>query len=721
MAREYGESSRRQAVYDTLIEVAGAAAFALVAWFAVMISSAGVLVQLLVVSVALVVGIIGVLVWRRRTLRLSDRERQQIASALIAHPNLGPSRFLPVGDGGTPLTVADLLADSTLELPQEWKSIRDSTFHSGSLASRVDITLSEGGGPVLILGQPGVGKSFTAYALHRLLARRLDSLQVGSKLPILLDLALAKNRTSPGQVADLVPDEALDDWGIDRKKLNRLDRVGDVIWLLDGVDEFTLGEGGERRRRLRALESADVVTCRTDYWDVEPSTKAIDGSFNPSHELLGVVGGDPIRDFVSAYCERTGRPKRAVLDVLQDPSIEELIRRPLMLWMVVDVVGGAGEPATGPWSQSRLYREYTMKWLSREAAREASFLTWEDKDLLARLAARALFIQGRSPGSMSETTELVLTREALAREIESSGGPLLDDLSSTNTLSNLVEEAVAHTFLVRSDRSDLKYWFVHKSFLEFYVALDIIELLSNSESGLTVLERHLARPLPDPIIYFIREMLTAATLAGSQQSVISRNFERLIEESRDDRLRDVAVRQHAGNLLALVADARAVDYLEAKLGTEPNQFVRRGMIVGLAMHQGRRDVLDAYVQQLEHDPEAVAIQLGYSRVYHGDQVFKGEWRDDGTPSVDSTVAAQVDRILSTRNRERNRNIWPLTFFTLRKFLEDGRAWSYFRSHTEEYKQLASALRSSEAHVDEETSRQAQALLRALDLTSQLPE
>jgi hypothetical protein len=164
-------------------------------------------------------------------------------------------------------------------------------------------------------------------------------------------------------------------------------------------------------------------------------------------------------------------------------------------------------------------------------------------------------------------------------------------------------------------------------------------------------------------------------------------------------LRGETVRQHVGNLLTGIADTATVNFLADYIDGEQSEFVKRGIIVGLAFQRGRADLLRDYVERLRAGlttyDTAVSIQIGYTRIYHGDQDWTGRWEDDGSPEVSRTVDAQIDRLLSIRYRELNERIWPLTLFTLRALLEGGRGWSTVEADLDRKEQLISFLRISQ--------------------------
>jgi hypothetical protein len=370
--------------------------------------------------------------------------------------------------------------------------------------------------------------------------------------------------------------------------------------------------------------------------------------------------------------------------------------------MTVDVLadpemGSAGELRT----LTGLYRRYTEKWLQREALRPgAQVERADDKRALVRLAARAMFQRGTAWGGAGRsTTEMAVSRDQLAEVLCSGGaGRLVTDIVGRLGLHAALDELCLRTFLVRGSAED-GYRFAHKSFFEFFVALDMRECVGR-EARLEVAEEYFARPLSDPVVYFFREMLSISSGSRDEQRLISQNMVTILTQgAAGNDLRGETVRQHVGNLLTGIADTATVNFLADYIDGEQSEFVKRGIIVGLAFQRGRADLLRDYVERLRAGlttyDTAVSIQIGYTRIYHGDQDWTGRWEDDGSPEVSRTVDAQIDRLLSIRYRELNERIWPLTLFTLRALLEGGRGWSTVEADLDRKEQLISFLRISQ--------------------------
>lgn len=67
-----------------------------------------------------------------------------------------------------------------------------------------------------------------------------------------------------------------------------------------------------------------------------------------------------------------------------------------------------------------------------------------------------------------------------------------------------------------------------------------------------------------------------------------------------------------------IADAGTVSFLADYINIEQSEFVRRGIVVGLALQQGRTDLPNEYVERLRAGlatyNAAVSMQIRYSRI-----------------------------------------------------------------------------------------------------------
>lgn len=650
-------------------------------------------------SASAALGALAVIVARGR-LRYSSHQHA-IRSYLNA-PDLGPSRFLPVGPttAGTP--VGKIVNRGSLLVRQRWHRLDDPSKSRYTDAAVVAVEEVSAGGTVLIVGEPGIGKSLTISRLFEQIAAVYLNDPSHNPIPVFVhlgDVTITEDASvaKQGILAAVTRHTHLGSDDVDR-----LVHTGRLITVLDGLDEASGIKGAATVRAglsSAGFRTGRVVTARRDFFDLYASMPEVAGHFTLIIELERLPFDTAISDFIDAYCREfyRGDAETIMQTIRGNPELQDLTSRPLTLWMTVDVLA---DPATGSSGELRtltgLYRQYTGKWLQREALRPgAQVERADDKRALVRIAARAMFQRGTALGGTGRsTTEMAISREQLAETLRSESiGPLVADIVNRLGLDATLDELCLRTFLVRGSNEE-GYRFAHKSFFEFFIALDMWESIGR-EAHLDIAEEYFARPLSDPIVYFFREMLSVSSRDIDQQRLIVQNMTALLtRRMTDSDRRGETIRQHVGNLLTGIADAATARFLAEYVNQEPSEFVRRGITVGLALQQGRTDLIRDYVLHLRAGTNdiAVSIQLGYSRIYHGDQDWTGSWEDDGSAEVSRTVDAQIDRLLSSRNRQFSERIWPLTLFTLRALLESGRGWLTVEADPDRKEQLISFLR-----------------------------
>lgn len=622
---------------------------------------------------------------RRRQKVLADWLRSQITtSAQWSPPGIDPRRGISQQD-----------IEEHLQLPQpvEVRARPSSQIRSGEYSDAISVLRSavEHGERALLAGGPGTGKTFLLRNLYRQLAVRAVE-DPDAPVPLLLrlaDLALSDDRVSEvlgfvsgndpfsavrallplGTVADVVVPEL---------------RRREVVLLADALDEMPgLGhrDAVERRSRLLTLNLPMVITCRGGYFDEMLGQSELDRSLGIRVTLRPAVPPEVLDWFVPRWCELTASPHRdTILETLtDDPSMRGIADRPLLVHMTVDVAEqlvadastAAGQrpqavkpypwrPPERQWLRLDIFRRYTRRWLEVETAktrldeRRSIDIRWQDKDQAMRLVARAQFFKDAVRTDNEKEHGTGLTEQAISTALKSDP-VLLTTFADPLVQRSLTDDVCRRTFIIRTFRnpSSPRYRFTHKQFLEYYIAHDLLERLSDPDTDASYVIESLSRPLQEGSVYFLREGLgDFAACNGDDRRAASTNLWRILND--EVKIAPGAsrpwVRQHAANLLPQVATPDVLPRLVSLGYEEPDLFVRRGLAVGLAMHGGVAGPVDAFVRLLDsNDPDVQSIArsaaLGYSRSYHGDRPFTGDGYDDDSPEASGTTKALVERVV----------------------------------------------------------------------------
>jgi hypothetical protein len=353
------------------------------------------------------------------------------------------------------------------------------------------------------------------------------------------------------------------------------------------------------------------------------------------------------------------------------------------------------------WNVTKLYGKYTEKWLKNEAAKPDSVLRWNEKSMLMQEVAWYTYgatSSSSSPSRLSQSETFTLSDLAsivktIAPHYAVTAQQLLDDLCF-------------RTLLAVSEGE--QYYFLHKSFHEYYVARYIYNRLHNREQHadtVVAIGSVLQEVLPFEVVSFLKEMLDSKEVSPNEKSLLVTNLISVYRSNGGNDLRSATIRQQASHYLARLGTPRAIQFLEQQYEQEPNKWVQRGMMVGLALYCDKAGVLEQYIKLLREDPEAASINIGYHLVYYGDQAQELGYDDQGGERCDGTVRALFRRLSS----ERYKNGWALDILTLSTLLEQ-RGRELLASHaqqlpllreflTRDHQKLGETFRQEKEHLE----------------------
>lgn len=587
---------------------------------------------------------------------------------------------LPAGVLSNEIMLNDFVGPNALYIQPPWHSRRQRDF--GPLQ---DHLLSEvtAGRNALLLGEPGSGKTLAMDVLYQRLAHSYIQKAANAPLPIFVRLnrlTETANRApkSVGELLAIINSYAeypLPDTRTTRRMLSE----GSCVLLLDGLDEMPDHQGRPRLGDhvdpviLAMLSLPSIMTCRSAFHDLFVDGSELDRRFACEATLDPFEFDTNGRDFIHRLAARinvASRAEEAVETVGRDPALKELAQTPLLLFMVTDVilshleVGTDAEEWTRGWSLSAIYSRYVAKWVAIEANKANSLgvqLDRENRLDLSRLLAWRLYTERETKAyGQFEQSDLILGRSQIRETVAA-----WQDTSTVRAVptETLVDEVCLRNFLIHAGPRE-KYRFSHKSFFEYFVADHVVTSLER-EVRQTMSPRFdlLSDALPDEVIDFIRSILRQATRERRNVHAIRRALY-LVASSRsaDETDAQLMARQQAANLLPIIADEEALSALRELHDCESSPFVRRGIAVGIALAQGDRTLLDAFVSSIDDDAEAAAVHIGYNRIYFGDQErLTPGWVDDGTSACARIFRATVRQL----RHQRYEPIWAMSLMTLR--------------------------------------------------------
>jgi|GEM_PF-4488673 len=275
---------------------------------------------------------------------------------------------------------------------------------------------------------------------------------------------------------------------------------GKIVLLLDGFDEMEsksnkdiILHNFDEINKLVTRKSKVILTSRTHYFKTHSQVNDI---FNPQYdtELLRMIRGNPrfevlellefnygqIIEFLERHTDKYVEMWRKIKSTY---NLDDLSKRPILLEMIIRTLPKILEDG-GEINASRLYEIYTDIWIRREDWR--SVMDPDEKEIFMIELALHMFINNIQSVHFTELNQIVLNH--FKRKIISSGDA---DVFYTDTMTC--------SFLNR-DKSG-NYKFIHKSFLEYFVAKKFYDEILNSN-----ILFFKERPLPPEIINFMSKM-----------------------------------------------------------------------------------------------------------------------------------------------------------------------------------------------------------------------
>ena len=345
---------------------------------------------------------------------------------------------------------------------------------------------------LLILGDYGTGKTtfLQRFGAHQ--AYRLISEPEAQRCPVLLYL-----KDFPGgldaRTLLLAISDALGDPGVNRNLVERFLRRGRFLLLLDGFDEMGLQVDARTRRtafvsllRLMLLPGAKVIISgRPGYFpslqELEAILDLVGGTFEDVGELrvealtIAPFDDEQIEAYLGSFqWNEPGLTLPRVKEVIhQVYNLRELAERPFLLDLIVKTIPALEKHELQEISPGRLYEIYTERWLSREYSKgEFRWLIQrsEKKAFMVELAWRML-MRGSLKIHFSELAAWVRSYFSV---------------SSPETIDYLAQDIRTCSFLSRDDEG--YYAFVHRSFMEFFVGLRLVEGAERTQSFQSMIE-----------------------------------------------------------------------------------------------------------------------------------------------------------------------------------------------------------------------------------------
>lgn len=375
---------------------------------------------------------------------------------------------------------------------------------------------------IILLGDYGTGKSSFLLYLTYILAKSYKDNPINVPIPVFISL---KNFKKIHEIKQLILDVVRNDYNIPISasfNFQHLLEDGNMILLLDGFDEMESKSNKDiilynfiEISKLVTKKSKVILTSRTHYFKTHSQVKDI---FNPQYdtELLKMIRGNPrfkimellefnynqIIEFLELHTNDYMGMWRKIKSTY---NLDDLSKRPILLEMIIRTLPKLMETGQDI-NSSKLYEVYTNIWIQREDWR--SVMDPDEKAIFMAELALYMFLNNIQSVHYTELYQIVLNH--FKRTIISK-----DDADIFST------DARTCSFLNRDDSGNYK--FIHKSFMEFFVAKQFYNEIIN-DNILFFKEK----PLPPEIIDFMSKMdIDANRLYDLVYSTSNKKFEQI--------------------------------------------------------------------------------------------------------------------------------------------------------------------------------------------------
>ena len=384
---------------------------------------------------------------------------------------------------------------------------------------------------LVILGDAGSGKTRLAQFLAYNLARAFRDDPLRHPAPLLIPLGDVRKEISlEGLIIDHF--SRCIQKTPDFRRFQHLVCQGKIIVIFDAFDEMadrvSYDEGFRNFRelsRLAELAGKVIITCRSNYFkDLREQRELIADAYTTAlYEKLRESSGNEavyVKHFddaqILAYLKRARAASwQHDFDKSQQVyDLKGLAQLPLLLDMIVQTLDDfSADERINP---AKLYERYTNQWVKHEQRKKRLLLRPEDRlNLMRELAWRVW----NNPDNPMRHRELA----AFVKEMRDAGAFELRG----KDVADIADEIHLATFLKRV--GDSGFDFLHRSFMEFFLAGKLFSALSEQREGWS---QWLDAPLLNRnVIHFLAMLDVQDQIVAPLQQIVTAEYRPRVSEN----------------------------------------------------------------------------------------------------------------------------------------------------------------------------------------------
>lgn len=370
------------------------------------------------------------------------------------------------------------------------------------------------GNHLSILGEFGCGKTwFCNYLMYNLAKAYLKD-PSKNRVPILISL---RDYSKAYDVEQLLTDVLVNKYKIKLaagySTFEKLNKEGRLLVIFDGFDEMerrisdyqTTKSNFWELAKIIAEKSKIVITCRTEYF----KHKIEELELLRKDESIKITREDNIIDLASKYnfdlihvlefnsldiklaLEKRHPVKWTIIydKINKIPSLKELASRPVLLNMIIQTIHQWN--VSDNINISYLFKKYIDTLLDRRSEKDTDFLKRKERLYFVKELAWEMYQTQNLSIHFSKIPDRVSEFFNLERNPEK--------------IPFIERDVRTQSYLVRDE--DGNYSFAHKSFMEYFVSLnlsDLLETFDNNESKTILVWKEL---LSNEIMAFLSQMI----------------------------------------------------------------------------------------------------------------------------------------------------------------------------------------------------------------------
>ncbi|MCL3781451.1 sigma-70 family RNA polymerase sigma factor [Prolixibacteraceae bacterium JC049] len=314
---------------------------------------------------------------------------------------------------------------------------------------------------VALLGNFGVGKTVFCKYYHYYLLNEYKK-DKSNRIPVYLNL---KEFRSGLDIHQVLLNQLQKQPGIELsyELFLELQRLGRFIFILDSLDEMATKVDriviNENLRELdRLLQDGDniyIISCRTHFFHEKITENVLE-----DYEVVFLTewGRDELESYFKLKFPKIWKAQLNKFDSIK--GLDELSRTPMFLEMIIKSIPDIHDD--DDINLTNLYHTYTNDWINQQSKRRGSVMSASQRRNFTKTLAVNLYCEDESELHFSKLHEI-------AQEISGYKDATRVDYFDT--------DARTSTFLTKT--SDGLYGFRHRSFLEFFSSIAIVEAINS--------------------------------------------------------------------------------------------------------------------------------------------------------------------------------------------------------------------------------------------------